>query len=193
VDFGGGSSTGYNFIVSGATFRVDRSRHLPTAPFPHASRGAKSVLTLTRRGRGVAWKMQRSPIGGGDAAFFRPPPQPLSLAARMAIANAAGGDDDVDWAAVAIKGTNTKLEKSYFRLTSAPDPSSVRPEPVLREALAALLAKPERNYWCVHLLPLSPPSASHVLPTPGRCTVRGRAALVRNGADEAFRVHAGIR
>jgi hypothetical protein len=108
-------------------------------------------------------------MGGGDAAWHRPPPQALSLAARMAIASAAGGDDDVDWAAVAIKGTNTKLEKSYFRLTSAPDPTTVRPEPVLREALAALIAKPERNYWCVHMPPLSSsPSASHVISTRGR-------------------------
>ena len=34
------------------------------------------------------------------------------------------------------------VEKSYFRLTSAPDPSEVRPEPVLKEALRML-----ENKW----------------------------------------------
>ena len=34
------------------------------------------------------------------------------------------------------------IEKSYFRLTSAPDPSEVRPEPVLHEALKML-----ENKW----------------------------------------------
>lgn len=31
-----------------------------------------------------------------------------------------------------IKGTCTVVEKHYFRLTQAPDPSKVRPEPVLK-------------------------------------------------------------
>jgi hypothetical protein len=31
-----------------------------------------------------------------------------------------------------IKGTSTVVEKVYYRLTSAPDPADVRPEPVLK-------------------------------------------------------------
>lgn len=46
----------------------------------------------------------------------------------------------------AIKGTCEDLEKSYFRLTSAPDPSTVRPQPVLEVALERLNSL-ERNYW----------------------------------------------
>lgn len=38
-----------------------------------------------------------------------------------------------------LQGTSQQLEKSYFRLTSAPDPATVRPEPVLRAALDRLL------------------------------------------------------
>ena len=41
--------------------------------------------------------------------------------------------------ATAPQGTCQTLEKSYFRLSSAPDPSVVRPEPVLQRALQRLL------------------------------------------------------
>ncbi len=40
-----------------------------------------------------------------------------------------------------VKGTCMTVEKSYFRLTQAPDPSEVRPEPVLIEALKMLESK----------------------------------------------------
>ena len=40
-----------------------------------------------------------------------------------------------------LQGTCTTVEKSYFRLTSAPDPGEVRPEPVLQEALRMLVTK----------------------------------------------------
>lgn len=41
-----------------------------------------------------------------------------------------------------IRGTCQVVEKSYFRLTSAPDPADVRPEPVLKQALKTA----KRNY-----------------------------------------------
>jgi hypothetical protein len=40
-----------------------------------------------------------------------------------------------------VKGTSTQVEKSYFRLTSAPDPTDVRPESVLKETLKMLKKK----------------------------------------------------
>ena len=46
-----------------------------------------------------------------------------------------------EWERITIKGTCRDLEKSYFRLTSAPDPETVRPESVLREALTRLKMK----------------------------------------------------
>lgn len=47
-------------------------------------------------------------------------------------------DSDIDLTDVAIKGTCQDLEKSYFRLTAAPDPYQVRPESVLKLAYARL-------------------------------------------------------
>jgi len=41
----------------------------------------------------------------------------------------------------AIKGYSREIEKPYFRLTSAPDPSEVRPEIILAESLAMLKKK----------------------------------------------------
>lgn len=40
-----------------------------------------------------------------------------------------------------VRGTCQTLEKSYLRLTSAPDPSKVRPLPVLQRAFTALMDK----------------------------------------------------
>lgn len=54
-----------------------------------------------------------------------------------------------------VVGTCKELEKNYFRLTSQPDPSKVRPEPVLKRALASLLKKYYKgqayNYLCDQL------------------------------------------
>lgn len=44
-----------------------------------------------------------------------------------------------------IKGTCATVEKNYYRLTSAPDPAEVRPEPVLKQALKLLKSKWENK------------------------------------------------
>lgn len=60
--------------------------------------------------------------------------------------------EDIDWDSLTIKGTSQELEKEYLRLTSAPDPSTVRPEPVLNKSLKMLLNKwkssPDYLYTC---------------------------------------------
>ncbi|WFD28059.1 hypothetical protein MNAN1_003067 [Malassezia nana] len=47
----------------------------------------------------------------------------------------------VDWDEYTVVGTSTKLEKPYLRLTSAPDPKTVRPLATLRQTLALLKRK----------------------------------------------------
>ena len=46
---------------------------------------------------------------------------------------------------IVVKGTCMQIEKPYFRLTSAPDASEVRPEHILKEALHMLKEKWRRK------------------------------------------------
>ena len=54
----------------------------------------------------------------------------------------------IDWDEHTVVGVSTKLEKPYLRLTSAPDPKTVRPLPILEQALELLKKKwrSEQNY-----------------------------------------------
>lgn len=56
--------------------------------------------------------------------------------------------DVIEWDAQTIVGTSRQLEKPYLRLTSAPDPKTVRPLPVLKQTLEHLKKKwrAESNY-----------------------------------------------
>jgi hypothetical protein len=51
------------------------------------------------------------------------------------------GTGEFDMESLKIVGTNQKLEKDYLRLTSAPHPSAVRPESVLRKSIQLLKKK----------------------------------------------------
>jgi len=53
----------------------------------------------------------------------------------------AKSEEDTESLDFGIKGTCTKLEKEYFRLTDDPDPSNVRPEEVLKKTLKLLKQK----------------------------------------------------
>ncbi|XP_027104574.2 SAC3 family protein A isoform X2 [Coffea arabica] len=53
--------------------------------------------------------------------------------------------EDIDWDALTVKGTSQEIEKRYLRLTSAPDPVTVRPEEVLEKALL-MVQNSEKNY-----------------------------------------------
>ncbi|GMH13338.1 hypothetical protein Nepgr_015179 [Nepenthes gracilis] len=53
--------------------------------------------------------------------------------------------EDIDWDALTLKGTSQELEKCYLRLTSAPDPATVRPEEVLERSLH-MVQNSQKNY-----------------------------------------------
>ncbi|XP_030053762.1 leukocyte receptor cluster member 8 isoform X2 [Microcaecilia unicolor] len=57
----------------------------------------------------------------------------------------AGASDGLDWNELKIVGTCQDITKHYLRLTCAPDPSTVRPVPVLKKALIMV-----KNHWKEH-------------------------------------------
>ena len=63
------------------------------------------------------------------------------IAALMAMNSNSDSGADFDLDSLKIVGTCQKLEKDYLRLTSAPHPSVVRPEPVLRKAVQLIKKK----------------------------------------------------
>ena len=56
----------------------------------------------------------------------------------VASADHEGGDIELDFTVV---GTSEELEKKYLRLTSAPDPRTVRPERVLKMTVEHIRSK----------------------------------------------------
>lgn len=52
----------------------------------------------------------------------------------------------IDWDKHTIRGTSTKLEKSYLRLTSEPSPADIRPLHILKETLQLLKRKWKENH-----------------------------------------------
>ena len=87
--------------------------------------------------------------GAGPAAAAAAAARRERLASmRFTVAAAADRSDaarEETWDALTIRGTCERVEKSYFRLTSAPDPATVRPERVLRVALDRLREGPVKD------------------------------------------------
>uniref|UniRef100_A0ACD5TCY9 Uncharacterized protein n=2 Tax=Avena sativa TaxID=4498 RepID=A0ACD5TCY9_AVESA len=97
------------------------------------------------RGQGASSKSGSSvPHKDGAANIY-------TRKAMLMLLNKNNGDgiclavEDFDWDALTIKGTCQEIEKRYLRLTSAPDPATVRPEDVLEKALH-MVETSEKNY-----------------------------------------------
>lgn len=95
------------------------------------------------------------PIGsfanGSGAAPVTTAPSASPMALAPAVASPRGLEVDpnvIDWDEDTVVGTCTTLEKPYLRLTSAPDPRTVRPLPVLEKTLTLLKQKwrADHNY-----------------------------------------------
>ena len=59
--------------------------------------------------------------------------------------NSTSSSSDFDFESLIVIGTCQKLEKDYFRLTSAPIPNTVRPENILKQSLELLKDKWNRG------------------------------------------------
>lgn len=94
---------------------------------------AKRARRMGRFGTGEA-------VGGGKKAAQLAAERHERLKSMKLVAAGVDNDEEKEefWDSLTIRGTNTNLEKSYFRLTSAPDPATVRPQPVLEKALRRL-------------------------------------------------------
>ena len=81
--------------------------------------------------------------------------QPRTSTLSFSPAFASALDDDEPVTAVPILGTSQSVEKDYYRLTSAPQPTAVRPLPVLAVALQRVKErwKATGEYgWCCNQL-----------------------------------------
>jgi hypothetical protein len=64
---------------------------------------------------------------------------------KAVLHRASAQGEEVDLSRFTVRGTSTALEKKYLRLTGVPDPSTVRPEPVLQHALVMILDRWSRS------------------------------------------------
>lgn len=87
-----------------------------------------------------AKKFERAKRFEGDQQAFKRQQEQNQLALQNVRIEDNQGDV-IDWDEYTIVGTCQKLEKPYLRLTSAPDPATVRPLPVLKAALKMLKDK----------------------------------------------------
>lgn len=100
-----------------------------------AGRGGDELYSVTSDERGRrerrASRFEGSGLSLSERADRWNTPQ-AAAAGLPALAEPGGGDIELDFT---VHGTSTVVEKKYLRLTSAPDPRTVRPEAVLRQAL----------------------------------------------------------
>ncbi|KAE9618546.1 hypothetical protein Lalb_Chr02g0143871 [Lupinus albus] len=85
---------------------------------------------------------RKKSAGAGNVYNRRASALVLSKSSEDGVSKAV---EDIDWDALTVKGTCQEIEKRYLRLTSSPDPATVRPEEVLEKALL-MVHSSQKNY-----------------------------------------------
>ncbi|PIN19223.1 hypothetical protein CDL12_08096 [Handroanthus impetiginosus] len=78
-------------------------------------------------------------------AFADSPEEKKRLLSKTFEESGSRAVEDIDWDALTVKRICQEVEKRYLRLTSTPDPSTVRPEEVLEKALL-MVQNSQKNY-----------------------------------------------
>eukprot|EP00842_Homolaphlyctis_polyrhiza_P000522 jgi/Hompol1/1470/HPOL_000346-RA len=118
------------------------------SPAPHAASAYQSNNDDPTARREERLKRFKTDHDAEAMESYRKQQEIRKAQAAFINAGAEGNPDVIDWDEDTIVGTSTKLEKSYLRLTSAPDPTTVRPINILRQTLELLKTrwKEDRNY-----------------------------------------------
>lgn len=122
-----------------------KSAAAASADTPEEKKRRENRSKRFERGRGnrVASNDNRSRNGGTGNVYARR--ATALVLSRNIEENGNCAVEDIDWDALTVKGTCQEIEKRYLRLTSAPDPATVRPEEVLEKALNMVQNSP-KNY-----------------------------------------------
>lgn len=131
--------------------RFEREREIEASKNANQLQGFIPRQVVGHPGVGGALDVTAGADGGGAV---RPSQMGIErgvggwLGGRMGATDTEVDPNVINWDQYTIRGTSTNIEKRYLRLTSEPDPATIRPLPILRQTLEYLKRKwrAEHNY-----------------------------------------------
>lgn len=119
---------------------------LADSPDERKRRESRSKRFEKNHGNRAASNLARTKnVGAGNLYTRRATASVLAKSNSLDDGAASRAVEDIDWDSLTVKGTCQEIEKRYLRLTSAPDPATVRPEEVLEKALL-MVQDSQKNY-----------------------------------------------